>query len=147
MEHEFLDKILNVIDEKADLIGGAMGFLSDPIADNRGLSGKALTFMMGRIKGWKLVSPFDVIDTMLFYPDNYPLLSSIGAAAGGWLLTELGSVIDPKVSKVGRAIKKMGISSALGMFIGANLWLPAIMGNGNGIPATNTPTTSGTVTY
>jgi len=129
LQQEFLDKILNVVDEKADLIGGALGFVSDPVADGRGLSTEAFTFMMDRVKHWKLVNPLDVIQAMFNYPQNYPIMSSVTAAAGGWFLNEIGGVIDPKISKVGRAIKKIGVSSALGMFIGANLWLPAVMGN------------------
>ena len=128
LQQEFIDKILNVVDEKADLIGGALGFVSDPIGGGRGLSTEAFNFMMTRLKGWKLTNPMDVIQTMFANPESYPLMNSVSAAAGGWFLSEIGSVIDPKVSKVGRAIKKIGVSSALGMFIGANLWLPAIMG-------------------
>ena len=128
LKQEFLDKILNIVDEKADLIGGAIGFVSDPVGSGRGLSTEAFSFMMDRVKNWKLVNPLDVVQTMFQYPNNYPIMSSISAAAGGWFLSELGSVIDPKVSKMGRAIKKIGVSSALGMFIGANLWLPAVMG-------------------
>lgn len=146
MKQDFISKILDVIDDKGEIIGGALGVISDPIANGRGFSKGTLDFVLARLKGWRLVNPMDVLSTMASLPEAYPLFDAVFAALGGWALNEFGSIVDPRLAKLGRGVKKGAIANAIGQVIGAHLWLPAVMPGGQ--YATNTISNGGgMVTY
>jgi hypothetical protein len=144
MKQEFLDKILNTLEDKGDLIGAVFGVISDPIADGRGFSTQALNHMIERLKKWHFVNPLTVLEVAIANPQGYPLAEAAMGAVAGWLINEVGGIIDPKISKLGRATKNIATSFLIGNIIGANLWLPGIIGGVSGTTATSG---NGTVTY
>jgi len=136
-----LNGILDKIEDNAEGIGGLLGIASDPI-HSHGISIEALEFMLDRLSKWHVPDPLNTIKNMLAMPDAYPVMTNITAALGGWALSEFGSILDPKVAKIGRIVKKAGFASAIGNMIGAFLWLP-----GSEPIAAATSTSGGTGQY
>lgn len=136
-----LNGILDKIENNAEGIGGILGIASGPMA-NGGLTIQGLEWAMDRISRWKIPDPLEVLKLEMSIPAEYPIMNNIMAALGGWGLAEFGSILDPKIAKMGRIVKKAGFAAALGNVIGGFIWLPAVIGNPNG---TTSPTASSAI--
>lgn len=125
-----VNKILRPIESNAQLIGGAYGFLQDPMGSGHDLN-RIIPFALERIKGWKIPDLTKIADYLM----NHPMYSSFrdGIKAGiiGWILEEVGGGFHPSIKRVGKVIKNLGTGAAIGSGIGALVWLPAINPHGN----------------
>lgn len=129
-----LNGILDKIEDNADGIGGLLGIMSDPMANGRGLSMQTFEFMIDRISKWNIPNPIQVFHSIMAFPEAYPVMNNIMAGLGGWALAEFGSIVDPRVAKLGRIVKKGAFSAAIGNIIGGFVWLPGHLAE----PATST---------
>lgn len=122
-----VNKILRPIESNAQLIGGALGFIQDPMAQGD----QMVDFIKARLQGWKVPD----LQKVWWYLMNHEHYSSfrngIKAGIAGWILEELGGEFHPSIKRVGKAIKNLGTGAAIGSGIGALVWLPAINPHGN----------------
>ena len=120
-------KITSIVSAVAPVAGVFKGFMSDPMAEGRGLSG-ALPFIMDRLSQFKIANP--IITTQLALQggeDSYPIVTGIAAAIAGYAIKEVGGMLDipgkQAIKNMGNAGIKFGTSMAISATIAAWIWL------------------------
>lgn len=129
-------KILSVANKLAPIVGVIHGFLGDPMADGRGISG-APSFIYdvlttkegsGGILTGHIPNPLITTQIALSMPNKYPIMSGAAAALIGWLAEKVGPAIDAgapgqMITGFGRFFKNYGTAAAASSIMAAWLYL------------------------
>lgn len=112
--------------KNADKLGMLFGFMSDPVANGRGLSGAA-PFIIDRISNWKIPNPEHIISAFKDPGNPYSdgLKNALMLYLAGEGLDFLGQ------SKYAKPAKDASIGLLKGLGLAAILLLPATNPHGN----------------
>ena len=115
-------KVLSAANAIAPVAGAAKGWLGPAMAEGRGLEG-APTWMMERLKGWKIANPVITTEIALSHEEQYGIIGAIVSAATGMAVREVGDAVDiGPVKQMGGALMKFGASAAMNGVIAAWVW-------------------------
>lgn len=141
MNKDKLSAILDKIEDKSEVLGGVYGLVQYPLHEGIGLFVPKVTSCL---QNWKPVDPLTVINAMVADPLTWgQVTNNIMTGIGGWILAEAGGIVDPRLAKLGRIAKKIGINATIGNIVGGFLWRPAFLNNPGSSPPANAPATNG----
>lgn len=121
-------KVLSITKKVAPFVGAAQAWLTDPVADGRGLEGAPAfiwdRLQRGLLKG-KIANPLiTTANAIQYHGDKYPIMTGAAAYIGGMIGEEIGSAVgEGKITSFGTILKKYGMSAAINAVISAWVYL------------------------